>query len=262
MTLKKDKPHPKNKETQEPVEKIQHAAQKAGQAEAAPKPVRRFRMILFQAVLIIILIGFSVLSVFAFNRAYFDIDLRITLGLQQVAQPYFGGFMHAVSWVGFFPQSIILTFLIVLLFFEFGFQWEAVMSLIAAVLDIALNSLLKVIIHRPRPDADLVNVANQLSSFSFPSGHVMYYVGFFGFIWFLIFTLLKNSWKRTSLLIIFGGLVLLVGLSRIYLGQHWSSDVIGAYLMGILVLAANIRIYRWGKTRFFTHQPAAADPAD
>ncbi len=168
--------------------------------------------------------------------------------------------MYAVSWVGFFPQSILITLLILLVFDNFGFRWEAVMGLIAAVMDILINTLLKTVIHRPRPEADLVNVANTLNSYSFPSGHVMFYVGFFGFVWFLIFSLLKSSWKRTLFLIILGGLIVLVGLSRVFLGQHWSSDVLGAYLMGSLVLVANIRIYLWGKTRFFTHKPTAAEP--
>jgi undecaprenyl-diphosphatase len=248
------KPEDKINESKKPVENVREMAKKTGQMETAPTPVRRFRMILFQGGLILIMIVFLILSFFAFNQDYFGVDLKITLGLQQISQPFFGGVMQAVSWVGFFPQSVIITFLIILLFFEFGFQWESVMGLIAAAVSISSNSLLKILIHRPRPDAALVDVANKLSSYSFPSGHVMYYVGFLGFVWFLIFSLLKHSWKRTLFLVIVGGLILLVGLSRVYLGQHWSSDVLGAYLMGSLVLVANIRMYHWGKSkRFFVN---------
>ncbi len=87
----------------------------------------------------------------------------------------------------------------------------------------------------------------------------MYYTGFLGFMWFLTYTLLKASWKRTLLLIFFGGQVLLIGASRVYLGQHWASDVVGAYLLGSLALVVIILIYRWGKTRFFIHQPTAQE---
>jgi membrane-associated phospholipid phosphatase len=86
----------------------------------------------------------------------------------------------------------------------------------------------------------------------------MYYLGFFGFIAFLAFSLLKPSIKRSLILAIIGMLVALVGVSRIYLGQHWASDVLGAYLLGSLTLVATIQFYRWGKTRFFVHQPVAA----
>jgi len=60
------------------------------------------------------------------------------------------------------------------------------------------------------------------------------------------------------LLVIFGSLVLTIGASRIYLGEHWASDVVGAYLLGSLVLIGVIQFYHWGKTRFFIHQPVAA----
>jgi undecaprenyl-diphosphatase len=87
----------------------------------------------------------------------------------------------------------------------------------------------------------------------------MFYIGFYGFLWFLIYTLLKRSWLRTLLLILLSTLIALVGISRIYLGQHWASDVLGAYLLGSLCLVAEIELYRWGKSRFFVRQPVAPE---
>jgi membrane-associated phospholipid phosphatase len=64
------------------------------------------------------------------------------------------------------------------------------------------------------------------------------------------------------LLVALSLLIALMGPSRIYLGQHWFSDVMGAYLFGSLWLALTIRFYRWGKRRYFVHQPVApAAPA-
>jgi undecaprenyl-diphosphatase len=89
----------------------------------------------------------------------------------------------------------------------------------------------------------------------------MFYLGFFGFVGFLAFSLLKPSVKRSLLLVLFGGLIVLIGASRIYTGEHWASDVLGAYLLGSLTLVAIVQLYIWGKTRFFVHQPvAAAEP--
>jgi len=140
----------------------------------------------------------------------------------------------------------------------YGLHWEAVMSLLAAISSGTINSLVKGIIQRPRPGADLVDVFEVLMSFSFPSGHVMFYTILFGFSSYLLFTLLKASIWRRFILGVFGIFILLVGISRIYLGQHWASDVLGAYLLGSLILVGVILLYQWGKTRFFIHQPSAA----
>ena len=165
--------------------------------------------------------------------------------------------MIAISWPGFLPQSAIITGVIILLILGFGLQWEALVALIAALLSTGLNLLVKDLIQRPRPAVTLVHVLATLTDYSFPSGHVMFYICFFGFIVFLAFTLLKPSLKRTLLLVFFTLLVLLVGISRIYTGEHWPSDVLGAYLLGSLTLVAILQLYRWGKPRFFVHQPIA-----
>jgi undecaprenyl-diphosphatase len=54
--------------------------------------------------------------------------------------------------------------------------------------------------------------------------------------------------------------IALIGMSRIYLGEHWFSDVVGAYLLGSIALVIMIFFYRWGKTRYFVHQPTAREP--
>ena len=167
--------------------------------------------------------------------------------------------MNLVSWPGFNPQVTIIAGLIIGIIYGGGLHWEAVVALIAAVLSTAINVLVKGLIERPRPTADLVKVFATLSDYSFPSGHVMFYLVFLGFIGFLTFSLLKPSMKRSFLLAAPGALIVLIGISRIYLGEHWASDVLGSYLLGSLTLVVIIAFYRWGKPRFFIHQPAAAD---
>jgi undecaprenyl-diphosphatase len=164
-----------------------------------------------------------------------------------------------ISWIGYNPQSILLICLVILLLLSVGLHWEALAAGLAALASGSLNVLIKLLIQRPRPAAEIVDVFRHLTDFSFPSGHVMLYTGFFGFLWFLGYTLIKPSWKRTLLLLVFGGLVVLVGPSRIYLGQHWASDVLAGYLLSSLVLAVVIPFYRWGKPRFFVSQSATSE---
>ena len=257
---KKSKAQLVAKPVAQPVEKIKAGARKvvvAASAATAPAPVRRYRAWLFLVVLLIITAAFGILTFLVKTTPAFPLDLQITLGIQAIKIPVFGEVMTAVSWLGFSPQSEIVTATILLVILGLGLQWEALVALIAALLSIGLNVLVKDLIMRPRPAATLVHVLATLKDFSFPSGHVMFYTGFFGFIVFLAFTLLKPSFKRSLLLVVFGLLVLLIGISRFYVGEHWASDVAGAYLLGTLMLAAIIQLYRWGKPRFFLQQPVA-----
>jgi membrane-associated phospholipid phosphatase len=245
---------------EKPVEKIKGAAQQAARAESEPAPVRRYRAVLFQMTLLFIAGAFAVLTFLVKTTPSIAIDLRITQAIQSIQLPAYASLMSLVSWPGFIPQSAIITAVIILLIYGYGLHWEAVMTLVAAALSTAINLLVKDLIQRPRPMPSLVSVFDTLSSYSFPSGHVMYYLGFLGFMGFLAFSLLKPSLQRSLLLAFFGSLILLVGASRIYLGEHWASDVLGSYLLGSLTLMAIIQIYRWGKPRFLVHKPAAAEP--
>lgn len=241
------------------VEKGKDAAQQAAKKEATSPPKREYRTFLFQVSLFAVIAAFTVLTFMVKTTPLFTLDIQITHALQSIHSPLFAALMSLISWPGFSPQSFIISALIVLLIYSFGLRWEALTAFIAALLPQLVNLLVKELIRRPRPTVDLVQVLRILDSYSFPSGHVMFYVGFFGFIWFLIYTLMNRSFGRTLLLVFFGGLIALVGISRIYLGQHWASDVLGAYLLGSLTLVAILQFYRWRKKRFFVHQPVAAE---
>lgn len=241
-----------------PVEKIKKGVEQAARAESVPAPVRRYRAVLFQTTLLLAVAAFAVLTFLVKTTPSFAIDLQITRAIQLINFPGFAGLMTMVSWAGFAPQVMIMTAVIIVAIYLLGLHWETVMALVAAILSTGVNLLVKDWVQRPRPGAAAVNVIDVLNSYSFPSGHVMYYLGFLGFIGFLVFSLLKPSLKQSFFLALIGLPILLIGVSRIYLGEHWASDVLGAYLLGSLTLVATIQFYRWGKTRFFVHQPVAA----
>lgn len=218
----------------------------------------RHRAALFQASLVLVAGAFALLTFLVKTRPSLALDLPITRAIQSFNFPFFAWLMSLVSWPGFSPQAIIIAGLIILLIYSFGLRWEGVTALIAITFSMMLNILVKNLIQRPRPLPGMVNVIETLNSYSFPSGHVMFYVSFFGFIGWLVFSFLKPSLLRSLFLVLFGSLIVLIGISRIYLGHHWASDVMGAYLLGCLVLVATLQLYRWGKTRFFVHQSMAA----
>jgi undecaprenyl-diphosphatase len=238
---------------------IKSKAERTAKEEVTSQPKRERRTYLFELALLAVVGAFTTLTILVKTTPSFPVDVQITRALQSLDSPFFSGLMIVISWPGFTPQTIVVSALVVLALYMFGFHWEALAAVFATTLPPAVNMIVKDAIQRPRPTADLVHVFRILDSYSFPSGHVMYYVGFFGFLLFLMYTLLKRSWLRTSLLILLGTFIALVGVSRIYLGQHWASDVLGAYLLGSLTLVINIWFYRWGKKRFFVRQPVAPE---
>jgi len=238
------------------VEKIKETARQAAKSETASPRIQWYRTVVFRIALVSIILSFATLTFFVETTPSFPVDLQITRGIQSIDSPLFAGFMRLISWAGFFPQSAVITLLVGFTFYIFGFHWESVTAMLAGFTSSAINELVKYLIQRPRPGADLVNVFEVLKSYSFPSGHVMFYVSLFGFVWYLVYTLLKRSLSRSLLLAFFGALLCLVGISRIYLGQHWASDVLGAYLLGSLVLIGMIFLHQWGKDRFFVKRPS------
>jgi undecaprenyl-diphosphatase len=157
--------------------------------------------------------------------------------------------MKFVSWFGYTPQSYLMAALALCALLWLGLRVEALALASVSVLEELLNMAIKALVHRPRPSASLVHVVIALKSYSFPSGHVMFYTCFFGFLFYLAHMLLKPSRLRAALLALFGVPVLAIGLSRVYLGEHWASDVLAAYLAGFIALMCGIQLYRWGKNR-------------
>lgn len=215
------------------------------------QPARDWRTIFFWGYILLALAGSAVLSILAFQIPYLSFDPPITLALQSYRASWFFTLMVITSWPGYMPQAAILVAVFVVGIYFWGYRWEAITALLSVVSAVALNVIVKLLVHQPRPQPDLVHVVKKLNSYSYPSGHVMFFMGFYAMLWYLTYKALQHSWYRTFFLVLFGAMVVLVGVSRIYLGEHWFSDVLGGYILGSVVLILMIRLYHWGKPRFF-----------
>lgn len=175
-------------------------------------------------------------------------DLPFTRELQETAIPGVAGFMTAVSFIGYPVQSAVVLAFVVALLLILRLPIEAVFVLLTLLAD-AIGGILKVVVGRQRPSSSLVHVVQHLGTYSFPSGHVLHYTVFYGTLFFIVAVNFKPSWRRTLLLVALALPIALVGLSRVYLGEHWASDVVGGYLVGALCLVPLI----WGYLRVREH---------
>ena len=178
------------------------------------------------------------------------VDLRVTLAVQRVDNPWFDRMMHVVSWPGFPPQSRIIPLLLSFLWLSLGFPIEAGFQLLGWGAG-AISSFVKQTMRRPRPLATLVRVVPaRLGGSSFPSGHVLIYTGVYGVLAVLREMLVRGNRARRAAISCLVALMGLVGPSRIYLGHHWFTDVMASYLLGVAYLLGLMAIYRRVKTRW------------
>lgn len=218
---------------------------------------RSLRAWAFQVYILMSLISFAVLAIMVTVFPVIDLDIRLTQELQAELPTWSGSVLQFVSWFGYTWQSLATCIVFVSVLYKLGLRCEAVTLAFASLVSLLLNMIIKYTVRRPRPTNDLVDVFTALNTYSFPSGHVMFYTVFFGFLAFLSFILIKRVWLRTILLLTFISLVITVGPSRVYLGEHWTSDVIGAYIIGFVVLFGVIRAYRISKIKLLNDQPVA-----
>ena len=156
----------------------------------------------------------------------------------QLSSPLLDRLFLLITNLGSPRAFIILASLFTLLLLVKKKKVEALCMNLCLIISWQLMNGLKIVFARPRPLGEHLTYA---SGFSFPSGHAMLSIAFYGFLAYLALSLLPRKIGKI-LAAILAILILLIGLSRIYLNVHYASDVIAGYIFGAIVLYVFLKV--------------------
>jgi membrane-associated phospholipid phosphatase len=194
-------------------------------------------------LLLTCLAGFAGLLFTVRTKRMAAIDAAITLRVQASQSPALDQVMRAASWPGFPPQSRIIPPIVIASWLAIGRRADAAFQL-GAWGTALLSTVVKAVVQRPRPLPPQVRVVvAPLGGTSFPSGHVLTFVGFYGFLAYLLALRIDSPVVRDLGVGGLVGLIALVGPSRIQQGHHWPTDVAASYLLGAAYLLALIELH-------------------
>lgn len=133
-------------------------------------------------------------------------------------------------------------------------RWYSIKVPVVALSSLLLMLCLKFIFHRNRP---LTPLLAEAKGYSFPSGHALMSLTFYGLIIFLVWQKEKKAWVKWTLSILLALLIIFIGISRVYLGVHYASDVLAGFCVGLMWLFLSLWILR----KIETYSRRKVDPA-
>ena len=174
---------------------------------------------------IVCIVIFGYIAIGIENHSIERFDLPIIETIQGWETPWLTMIMKIVTWIGtVYGVGIIVIIGFIILFFKLHSRQQAVLLFGTVAGSIILNTLLKDLFQRERPTIYQILEA---SGHSFPSGHAMMAFALYTTIAYIAWHHVKTTTSRLTLILFATFMILLIGTSRIYLGVHYPSDIVG-----------------------------------
>lgn len=200
-------------------------------------------------VLFICLVGFLALTEDVFNKEIMQGDI---IGYKMISTFLISDFVTPIAkFITNFGGAIFLSIATIALLLLIKNKKIGLSIFSNIVIITILNQLLKRILRRPRPTEFRIV---EETGYSFPSGHSMVSMAFYGYLIYLIYRYIKNKYIKWPLIVLLSILICLIGISRIYLGVHYTSDVLGGFLLSISYLVVYISLIKNLKIKNITKE--------
>lgn len=185
---------------------------------------------------IIALLLFSIITIILLKGLTESLDTKIHNLVINLRTPLLTNIMLKITNLCSVIGIIIISIIFLIIYRKKQIFHYIVINLVNSIL---LSQLFKLIIRRDRPIN--INIIEE-TGFSYPSGHSMVSMAFFGLFAYLIYKNMKNLFLKTILITLLIIIIILIGFSRIYLGVHYFSDVIGGFLISFAYLMTFINL--------------------
>lgn len=186
-------------------------------------------------ILFICLVGFLALAEDVFHKEIMSGDI---VGYNIISKFLISDFVTPIAkFITNFGGAIFLVILTIVLFILIKDKKIGISIFSNLAIITILNQLLKRILQRPRPTEFRII---EETGYSFPSGHSMISMAFYGYLLYLIYKYVKNKYIKWTAIVLLSILICCIGISRIYLGVHYTSDVLGGFLISVSYLVIYI----------------------
>lgn len=173
-------------------------------------------------------------------NVFMSFDEQVIHLVRRMEYPFMTTFFKTITNIGSFFGTVIVWIIITSIGLYCKWHYETIILTVITFITPLANLLMKHFFSRPRPDMYRLI---EISGYSYPSGHTMYATSLYGIILILLWEKCNDTWQRVLLLMGTLFMILSIGISRIYLGVHYPSDVIGGFFLSLLLISLTLSIY-------------------